>query len=260
MMTPQQLATRWEALKLAVGHASVLMDMAFHSSLLYWQSGVVDYTNTWSIVEAGDLLSPITSTQKITVLIQGDCQADISLADGALVQIYGDLASRVKVDGHCEILIGGSILPEAGIEAQGITHIFVGGDVDGFVQGTSSLKVSVHGHLRGMIRTGHPTIELRVEGDFLGQMQPTQKASLAYLVVQGFMPYGTLQSTAQHGYARFDATIAFSDRSPGIYPDPVEYKRLAQQRNYCTWVILASTAPKANQQGLPSRRIPHFEP
>jgi cytoskeletal protein CcmA (bactofilin family) len=240
-MTLQQRQARWEALKLAIGHSSVVMDMAFGSSLRYWQTGELGWTDQWTVEEAGDLLSPVVHSEKAAVLIKGDCQAHLSLSDGGLVHVYGDLADRITVAANCNIVIGGKILQGAGIEAEGITHIFVGGDVDGFVRSAGSMKVSVHGNMNGMIGTGHPSIRLRVQGNFSGQMQPTKKASLAFLEVRGFMPFSALESIAQHGYTHFDATVAVSDRNPGIYPEPVEYKRLVQQRSYCSWVILAST-------------------
>jgi hypothetical protein len=239
-MNPQEREARWEALKLQVGHCDVVMCMAFHSSLRYWQSGTVDETEEWSVKETGDLVSPLAYTRESSVLICGDCLANISLADGRLIHIQGDLTASIEVGGHSEIVIGGNVKDGAGIQAEGISHIFVGGDVDGFVRSSGSMTLCVRGNMRGNIGTGSPSTKLRVQGDFIGQLQPTKKASLVWLEVQKFMPFSLLESIGRFGYTQFDASIAVSDRGPGIYPTASDYERLVQQRNFYRWIVHAS--------------------
>jgi cytoskeletal protein CcmA (bactofilin family) len=193
-MTPEERRARWEALKLLVGHCNVVETVAFGSSLRYWQSGEVDRTQQWSINETGDLLSPLTFTQNATVLIHGGCQTDLSLADGALVHIKGDLSGKITVAGHSEIVIGGNVLAGAAIEADGISRIFVGGDVDGVILSKGKLTLCTNGNMRGEIATCTPSTRLRVQRDFSGQIHPTQESALLWLEVYGFMPFATLES------------------------------------------------------------------
>lgn len=164
-MTPPAKQARWEALKLDVAHASIVMDMAFASTLRLWQSGE---SSEWDVRETGDLSSPLVCGPKSKVLIEGDCLADLSLAEGSLVHVCGDLGARLTLGGHSQVIIGGDILPRASIEATGITQVFVGGDVDGTIRGSSSLKIATNGNLQGLISTGHPSTHLRVGGEVVG--------------------------------------------------------------------------------------------
>jgi hypothetical protein len=239
------LARRWEALKFSVAKADVQMQMGFHSSCRYWQTGKVAHTKTWTVTEESDLYQPRTFKEKASLLIKGDCRENLSLPDGGLVHIYGDLTKTIEIGGHGEIVIGGSVLPNAAIEADGIHHVFVGSDLNGTLRSLGSLSVWVGGNFGGQCHTGHPSTNFHVNGDVSGQFEPTRDASLLYLDVDGFMPYETLAMTSKHGYTEFHASIGLSDRPPGIYPE--DWARLANARNFCRWTIhKIRTMPWAN--------------
>ncbi len=170
-----------------------------------------------------------------SVLIKGDCRQNLSLPDGGLVHIYGDLAKTIEIGGQGEIVIGGSMLPNAAIEADGIHRVFVGNDLNGTIRSLGSLAVWLGGNFGGECHTGHPSTHFHVSGDVSGQFEPTREAALLYLDVDGFMPYETLKTTSKHGYTHFDASVGFSDRPPGIYPE--EWAQLENRRNFCRWTI-----------------------
>jgi hypothetical protein len=226
-----QLAQRWEALKFSVAKADMQMQMGFFLSCRFWQTGDVGHTKTWSVTEDGDLYQARTFKGPASLLIKGDCREHLSLPDGGLVHIYGDLATTIEIGGHGEVVIGGSMLPNAAIEADGIHHVFVGTDLNVTIRSLGSLAIWVGGNFGGECHTGHPSTRFHVSGDVSGQFEPTREAALLYLDVDGFMPYETLKTTSKHGYTHFDASIGFSDRPPGIYPE--EWAQLENRRNFC---------------------------
>jgi hypothetical protein len=240
-MGAEEREVRWQALKLPVGHCTVTMDIPFSSSLRYWQSGELDDSTEWTLNQSGDLTLEQDYPNEASILIQGDCRANLAVAGGALVHVLGDLASTLKVGQHSEIVIGGDIRPGAEIQMNGIGSVFVGGDLEGCVRSTSMLTLCVYGHMLGTLYTGHPSTRMAVRGDFTGQIQPLQKASLVFLEVKRFMAYKSLEAIARHGYTQFDAAIGVSDRPPGIYPDLAEYKRLKAMRKYCSWIVHAQS-------------------
>jgi hypothetical protein len=238
-MSPEEREVHWDALKLPVGHCSVTMDMVFSSSLRYWQSGEVARTKEWTLNEPGDLTVERDYPNEASILVHGDCRANLSVTGGALVHIQGDLASILKVGDHSEIVIGGDIRPGAEIQIDGIGSIFVGVDLKGSVRSTRMLTLCIYGSMLGTLYTGRPCTRIAVRGDFAGQMQPLQEAALVFLEVKRFMPFKSLEAIARHGYTQFDAAIGISDRPPGIYPELAEYKRLKAMRKYCSWIIHA---------------------
>jgi hypothetical protein len=233
-----ELARRWEALKFSVAKADVICDMAFNSSCRYWQSQQFDDRKTWSLQESGDLYYARSFKEKAAVLIEGDCRENLTLTDGGLIHIYGDLHKTIEIAGHGEIVIGGSVLPKGAIEAEGIQHVFVGGDLNGTVRGLGTLKVSIEGNFGGNCHTGTPSTRFHVGGDVSGTFEPAHKASLLYLNVGGFMPYEALEATLKHSYTKFDASLEFSDRPPGFYPP--EWARMENARHFYRWTIRAT--------------------
>jgi hypothetical protein len=264
------MARRWEGLKLDVAHADVEEPVSFSRSMHVWlpraderdepddpgESGDADEKVTWSIDQSGDQEQPLSfpeSKEKhVSILIRGDCRGDVALPGGGLLHIYGDLANTISIGGQGEIVIGGSLLPDARIEADGIQHVFVGGDLQGTIRSTGSLTAYVGHDFSGTIHTGHPMTKLRVRGDFAGGIRPENKASLLYVIVEKFIPYTALESISEHGYTVFNASVAMSDRQPGLYPEPNARKRLARDRHFCAWVI--RYAPRAERY-RESRRV-----
>jgi cytoskeletal protein CcmA (bactofilin family) len=229
-----ELARRWEAIKLAVGRARVVMDMPFFRSLTYWTDQNTRTAENVTIKE-GDLTTPLSFKTEVTLVIAGDCRADLSLPEGSLVQIYGDLIGTITIAGQGEIVIGGRIAPEAVINASGIQHVLLGGDLAGRIQSTGDLKVSIGGNLTGTVETGDVSTNLTIHGDLTGRVKPTVKASLLSIDVHGYLSSANLQTIVGSHYLKFDACVAASDRAPGIYhdDDPDTYWR----NSY--WTILA---------------------
>jgi hypothetical protein len=144
-----------------------------------------------------------------------------------------------SVLGDSEIIIAGDTRETASTSGDGILHVFVGGDVVGRLRSGGSCKAWIEGHLGGEVWTGHPSTELRAEGDCTAKIQPIEKPSLLYLEIGGFMAHALLESTAAVGYTEFNASIGRSDRFPGLYPDKVAEKALRQHRSHNRWVIRA---------------------
>jgi hypothetical protein len=226
------------------------MDHTFCRSCAYWQQGEPNGRKEWTVLEVGDLYSPRAFHETTSsVLIGGDCRANLSLQNGGLVQIYGDLSSKIEIGHMGEIVIGGSLLPGAAIEADGIHDVFVGGDLNGTIRSLGSLHIWVCGSFGGDVHTGDPITHIYVAGDVTGQVEPANGASLLFVDVDGFVPYETLMSIAEHGYTEFDASIGFSDRPPGIYPADG-----ARRSDSCRWTIHRT---KASRWELPQDFGPH---
>ena len=52
------------------------------------------------------------------------------------------------------------------------------------------------------------------------------------------MPYKTLKTASKYGYTQFNASVGFSDRAPGTYPE--EWAQLENRRSLCRWTIHAT--------------------
>jgi hypothetical protein len=231
-----ELARRWESLKLLVGRASVRMDMAFHRSFYTWHSDEVSKRKEWSLAETGDLYSPHAFHETTTsVLVGGDCRAKLTLQNGGLVHVYGDLSSTIEIGNHGEIVIGGSLSPGAVIESDGIHQVFVRGDLNGTIRSLGSLEIWVCGDFGGHVSTGSPITDIYVAGDVTGQIAPANGPSLLYMEVDSFVPYETLTSIARLGYIEFNASIGSSDQPPGIYP--ADRSEMAKRSDRCCWTI-----------------------
>jgi hypothetical protein len=104
------LACRWEAIKFAVGHCEVVAahGIAFSRSMRFWQR---DDGEEYPSLQFCD-----------------DCDTDVTKKGMPLIHIHGDLDSTLTVTGlSCEIVIGGTIRPRAGIIGNCSVNVFVGG-------------------------------------------------------------------------------------------------------------------------------------
>ena len=246
------LDKRWESVQLAVAHSGVMLDQAFFTSLQYWRSGGqwpkdvvrLDGTLKQRIVLTAENERTPDESDKIPetdpnaipaelakpksptlTIIPGDCLADVELSPGAKIHLYGDLGGKLRVPGMCEIIIGGSVKESAVIETTGIASVFIGGDVVGSISSSGSLKLWVHGDLRGELTTGVPMSKVHVMGDLVGQIQPRTKqriqfvssAGMLNLEVRGYAPSASLEAIG-NSYTMFQATISESDCEPGSYP------------------------------------------
>src|SRR5262249_42871021 len=227
---------RWQR-PLAIGHADVAADMAFHSSAGYCHTGELD-RRWWKDVRIlAGVMAPLTLAERTFVVVEGDVLADITVSDGGTVVAHGAVRSSIQTAGQCELVVAGDVVEGASISGNSILHLFVGGDAAGCLRSHGSCKAWVEGHLRGPVWTGQPSTELRVRGDCTAKVRPSGKPALLYLEVGGFMAYGLLETTAAVGYTEFNASVGRSDRPAGLYPDKTVYEALRQHRSYNRWVI-----------------------
>lgn len=217
------LACRWEAIKLAVSHCDVVAgpEAVFSRSVGFWQRGY----------RSGDFPR---------LLVSDDCEADVTKQGMPLIHILGDLDATLTVSGHCEIVIGGSIRPGAGIIAEeGYVHAFIGGDLAGYVRNTGSSLIWIDGALRGEIETGQPSTHLHIMGDFGGAVRPIETGALLWVEVRGFMGSKSLETIAACKYTLFHASVGVSDQPQGIHPSEAYSQRGDGRARYLRWVVHA---------------------
>lgn len=234
------LKQRWYEVVLAVTYCDVVANRMFLNSVRHWQSGWLT-TGTWTIQADGDLLSVHNSLKKATVLVKGDCRAEITVGKGRMVHIYGDLRSNLTISGLSEVVIGGDITKDGVIENDGILRVFVGGNVDGRISSKSSSILWINGDVTGTIYAGDPRTEVHVIGDFVGQFLPLEVGSMAYLDVRGNMPSELIEKTARYGWIDFNASVGSSDAAPGLY-GLYEPKSRIKPKSYIPnsrWVVLS---------------------
>ena len=90
------LRSRWKAIKLAVAHAHVVTDRAFHTSMAFWTSKYLS-TGRWTVSADGDLTKAVREDGEATVLVHGDCLQRVSVTKGALIHVLGDLSAEISV-------------------------------------------------------------------------------------------------------------------------------------------------------------------
>lgn len=225
----------WTRVRLAIGQCN-LQDSEFFASLAYWHTGEL-VTKHWTLESDHDLVQRFESDGPATVLVKGDCLADVTVPHGSLVHVYGDVGGQLTANGHAEVVIGGALRPDATIRGDGIIRVFIGEDVGGTLSFPGSSTIWTYGNFHGEVLTGHPSTNLHVLRDFHGNIRPVEKASLVYLDVQGFMQYALLERVAQHHYTVFNASVNRGDRLPGFYPEPNQYRELRKHRSFCRWTI-----------------------
>lgn len=214
----QILGRRWNEVGMAVAYCSATNDYtSFHHSMAYWNTGYLS-SGTWKLEVSGDLLEVPDGGSKETVLIRGDCRADLKVRE--TIHIYGDLTSKLVVRGLSEVVIGGSILSTGSVHTDDIARIFVGGDVDGRISNKGSAFVWVSGDFTGVMEAGEPNLGFHVMGDFTGTLDPNRRAAMMSLNVRGFIDGDVLNEIAVKGWTQFSASVGSSDIEPGIYSSP----------------------------------------
>jgi hypothetical protein len=86
-------------LPLVVGHADVVFDMAFHSSMGYFQTSDVDRKWWKDVRRLAAVTEPIKFTKRSFVVVEGDVLADLTLPDGGSLLVYGDIGSAIDTHG-----------------------------------------------------------------------------------------------------------------------------------------------------------------
>jgi len=222
---------------LAVAHAHVNADNAFHSSASFFHTGNMERTWFHDVRTLATVTEPLKLGGPAFTIVEGDVRAGITAADGGTIIVYGNVHADIQMSGHSELVIAGDVLEGATISDDGIHHMFVGGDFTGCLQSRGSCKAWVQGNLRGTVWTGQPLTRLRVLGDCTATIRPIEEPALLFLTVGGYMPYESLVAIASVRYTKFDASVGKSDRVPGLYPDKVVHAALREHRSYNCWVI-----------------------
>lgn len=199
---PETAADRWNSVKFAVARESVASHLRFFRSL-----------QSWVLPEAGKA-APESGGLGV---VDTDATPDGVPSANPVVHIRGDLASTLRVDGHSEVVIGGSILVGGRIEADGIAVVHVQGDVDGVVACSSMAAVWVGGSVRGEVLTGTPSMHLHVVGDLLGVVRPIADAALLYVDVGGQAGSTVVAAIDRYRYTELQIATGTSDLGPGIH-------------------------------------------
>ncbi|HLW68338.1 MAG TPA: hypothetical protein VKS79_23680 [Gemmataceae bacterium] len=228
-------------LALAVGHADVVAGMAFHSAARYFHDSEIEREYWKADVQTlGDVSTPLQLSQRAFVIVNGDILANITASDSCTLIIYGNVRAAIETHAHSEIVVAGDVCRDGGIYGNDITHLFVGGDANGILWGSSSFTIWTQGHLRGDAWTGNPIMQLWILGDCSGKIRPIKDPALLYMEVGGYMPYDLLKAIGSFGYTEFNASIGTSDRPAGLYPSKGAYNYLQRPRNSKRWVIRTS--------------------
>jgi hypothetical protein len=227
-------------LRFEVALADIRGQMDFHGSLAYWHRQAPAPTDDWQRA----LLRPTTPlrVEGTRVLEVADCPIDVTVPDGSVLHVYGDLSGKVTASGQCEVVVAGDVLAQGCVDGDGIVRVYIAGNLLGSVRNRGSARVWVRGHHRGEVVTGCPSTHLHVLGDCTGSVRTESGPALLYLEVGGFMPFELLERTAAVGYTEFCAVIRRSNRPPGIYPDRAAWKALSQHRSYNRWTVAEQSA------------------
>ena len=171
-----------------------------------------------------------TDGEDDAVTIEGNCSNGVAAPHGGVIHIHGNLTSKIEVGGHHEIIITGDVDRNAVIDASGFCHVFVGGRFLGELRSSGSTKVWVESDFTGTIRVGYPSTNLRIGGDYTGEIIPLREAALLSLSVKGFAAHASLMSIADCNYTVFEGSIGRSDVAPGLYPTKESRKEKSSDR------------------------------
>jgi hypothetical protein len=214
-------------------HADVVMRMAFSRSVAHWHGEEPDANLKAVTGEHG----PILLGKHNAVAIDGNRSNSVSAPDGGLIHIYGDLTSNIAVAGHSEIIIAGDIRDSARIIAAGICHLFVGGKFSGELSASGSTNIWVELDFDGTIKTGSPSTELYVGGDYRGNVIPSEEAALFWMTVRGFASKASLSKIVASRYTQFHASVGRSDVAPGLYPISGGVLKTTNGSSYNRWCV-----------------------
>jgi len=196
---------RWDRVKLAVARDNVGSHVhPFQASLSSWAD-----ERYWRVGEG-----PYEY-----LALEGDATEELSVGT-SVVHIRGNLATLLQVGANSQVVIGGSVTRDARIEAEGIVHIHVEGDVDGDIACHGMAGVWIGGDHRGQVLTGPPSMSLHVAGDLEGTVRPLV-AGLAGLTVDvgGHAATSLLVAIDENPYVTLDMAVASSDElDEGVYP------------------------------------------
>ncbi len=221
-------------IQVRVAHADVVMDMAFHYSLEYWQRGAKE-SDPW-LQRTGDS-GAIFLEEKQAVIIEGDCLHQVSAPEGGTILVCGNLYSTLDVNGFSEIIITGDVRPDGYIRAENSCHTFIGGHLEGTLQSADWSKVWIDSDLSGVLKTGFSSTRIHVGGDYTGRILPEEQPSSFFLTVAGFAANESLHQIMEYYPNRFNASIGISDVPPGLYPQEDSRQKNKRGNSFARWSV-----------------------
>ncbi len=241
------LQERWEQIKLAVAHCNVDLHPAFASSIMCWRRDSLVASDWTRAGGEEDLVEPLENFTSASLLIRGNCRAEVNIRRGATIHIYGNLKSTIRLSGDCEVIIAGDVEKDAAIVGTGNDTIcvFVGGSMRGLLSHEGWLIGWIHGDVEGTVITGTPRADVRTMGNLSGRVRPGKGPALLFLEVRGFVPFDRIEGIAEAGFTLFHASVGISDRPAGLYP--------ADGEPTGRWVVhsIAEVAEKPDSAGGP---------
>jgi hypothetical protein len=247
---PTDFEARWHGVKFRVAVCAMRAFGLFHSSLSIWKGGEPNDTNNWSIHETGSFGSSQAFNEDAAVFVEGDCDGELTFAQQAVVHICGNLVGKLVVGRNSEIVIGGTVSPDAMIDTDGHCSVYLDGDLRGSIRNKGSVFCSIGGDCNGALMTGASTTRLSVRGncgagsirpypwgDSRDTVKPLSRQGVLRLDVGGFMAYSALEAISRFKYRDFWASVNQSDRGPGIFPLPTDSWRDRHRGRSCLWVV-----------------------
>ena len=230
-----------------IAQIDVMLNMAFGRSVEYWRfpSATELRWNTTSSISKDILIGGSDG-----LLIDGDANAKVTMEEGGVLQISGNLNAEIESGGFQEIIIVGDVSANAVIRASGFFHLYVRGNVYGRLESTDSSKIWIDGGFFGTLLTGNPSTHLYIRGNAQGLISPKNSASLLYLYIDGFVKSSALEKIKDIGYTQFHASVGTSDVDPGLYPTDCGHRITETGNSYARWCVL-SIDPEAEQSGAP---------
>lgn len=200
--------------RIRVARADIMMGRAFSMSAMFWQEG-----------------------KQVSHEVNGDCVEDMALGPRSQLHVDGNLAANLKIDGHHELIVQGNVAREAEISCSGTCNIFIGGNFDGTLESSESVRIWIEGDCSGSIKTGSPSTSIRIGGDFSGTIAPMSDISLLDLTIDGFATNESLSLISNLGYAQFSGAVGRSNVEPGIYPTEGHLKRTERGNSFNRWSV-----------------------
>ncbi len=203
---------RWDALEPAIFECAVKGGLTTFSSTVTYLTGGYLHDKKWHYHSKAATSNDFAAKSEANVLIEGNCTSKITLPDGGMIHIKGDLTGELDVKGHCEIIIAGEVSKGALIKTDGIVDILVGGDVNGNLVNISSSVYFIKGNLNGNVVTGDPSIYLYVYGDcYASFAHYGDRGSMMRLMVEGYMPLDNMEQLQKLKYTEVLAFVQESN-------------------------------------------------
>src|SRR5262249_40717194 len=118
-------------LALAVCRADVAAQKAFSAPAHYFHTGELE-SHGWKDVRTLDeVAAPLRLGKRAFLIVNRDILADVAVADGGAVIVYGDVRSSIRTDGISDVVVAGDVAEGASVSGTGILHLFVGGTLAG---------------------------------------------------------------------------------------------------------------------------------